>query len=312
MQGLDIAREYYNRYGKPMLEEKFTEYADRIAVGLVGEGSECLGFDDEISTDHDFEPAFCLFITKDDYQKFGFPLERAYSSLPKEFMGLKRNLLSPVGGNRHGVIIIDEFYTKFLGMPNAPKELYEWLYIPPFALLNATSGEVFADKLGEFSAIRNILKKGYPEDVRLKKIAAHTVLLAQSGQYNYPRLIKRGEKGAAQLAVFEFVKHAISVIYLLNNAYEPFYKWAYKGIETLQILNHINDALIGLTEFDNSPDNAEMKFEVINDIAGILIEEFKKQGLTKATCLDLEKHAYSIRDAIKDNTLRNMHIMEGI
>lgn len=43
MKGMDIARRYYEEYGKPMLEEKFPEYVDRVAAGLVGEGSECLG-----------------------------------------------------------------------------------------------------------------------------------------------------------------------------------------------------------------------------------------------------------------------------
>ncbi len=51
---------------------------------------------------------------------------------------------------------------------------------------------------------------------------------------------------------------------------------------------------------------------MIEDIAGLLIAELKKQGLTEATCGDLEKHAYSIQDGIKDGELRNMHIMDGI
>ncbi len=56
---------------------------------------------------------------------------------------------------------------------------------------------------------------------------------------------------------------------------------------------------------------AKMKQEVIEDITELLIAEFKKQGLTEASCGDLEKHAYSIQDGIKDGELRNMHIMEG-
>ena len=60
MKGIELARAFYEEYGKPMIERDFAEYSDRIAVGLVGRGSECYGFDDEISTDHDFEAGFCL------------------------------------------------------------------------------------------------------------------------------------------------------------------------------------------------------------------------------------------------------------
>ncbi len=312
MPGIDISREFYLQYGKPMLEESFPDVIDRIAVGLVGEGSECLGFDDEISRDHDFDAGFCLWITEKDEQDFGFRLERAYAKLPQEFMGLRRSILSPVGGNRHGVITIESFYKRFLGATNAPDTVERWLYTPSHSLLSASNGEVFKDDLGVFSAVRNELLKGYPEDIRRKKLAAHVILMAQSGQYNFIRCISRNECGAAQLAIFEFVKNAISAIYLLNNSYEPFYKWAYKGLCRLPVLGNIGDALQGLTELDNSPTNAKVKQEVIEDIAMLFVEEFKKQGLTKATCNDLENHAYSIQNSIKDIMLRNMHIMDGI
>ncbi len=311
MQGLEIAREFYLQHGKPMLEAQFPETADRIAVGLVGEGSECLGFDDEISRDHDFEPGFCLWITEADERDFGFRLERAYAKLPKEFMGLRRGALSPVGGNRHGVITVEKFYTRFLGAPSAPDTLGRWLYTPTWSLGAACSGAVFADPLGAFSAVREILLQGFPEDIRRKKLAAHTVLMAQAGQYNYFRCLSRGEQGAAQLAVFEFVKHAISTIYLLNNRYEPFYKWAYRGLRQLPVLGAVGDALQALTEMDNTDGNAQIKQTVIEDVAAVLIQAFQEQGLSEAVCGDLEKHAYSIQDGIRDVDLRNMHIMEG-
>ncbi len=312
MRGIDISRAFYLEYGKPMFEELFPDAYDRIAVGLAGEGSECLGFDDDISKDHDFDAGFCLWITAEDEQKFGFRLERAYAKLPKEFMGLRRGLLSPVGGNRHGVITIDAFYTRFLGAPTAPDTTERWLYTPSAALLSASNGEVFCDKLGQFSAVREKILSGYPEDIRRKKLAAHTVFMAQSGQYNYSRCLLRGENGAAQLAVFEFVRHAISVIYLLNNKYEPFYKWAYRGLSSLPVLGHLADALIGLTELDNSQKNAAVKKEVIEDISALLVNEFKSQGLSDSQSEELEVHAYSILKGIADGNLRNMHIMQGI
>ncbi|MBO7309957.1 MAG: DUF4037 domain-containing protein [Clostridia bacterium] len=312
MRGLDISREFYLQYGRPMLDEYFSFAKDRIAAGLVGEGSECLGFDDDISRDHDFDAGFCLWITREDEREFGFKLERAYAKLPKEFMGLKRSIVSPVGGSRHGVVTIEDFYTRFLGAPTAPDSVERWLYTPSHSLLAASNGEVFEDKLGEFSQIRQVLLAGYPEDIRRKKLAAHTVFMAQAGQYNYSRCVKRGELGAAQLAVFEFVKHAISAIYLLNNSYEPYYKWSYRGLSRLKTLGNVGDALQVLTEIDNTNKNFEIKQDAIEDIATLFIDEFKKQELSEAVCADLERHAYSILDGIEYSRLRNMHIMEGV
>ncbi len=311
MQGLELSKAYYEQFGRPMLEEQFPDVIGRMAVGLAGEGSECLGFDDEISRDHDFEPGFCLWITEEDERTFGFRLERAYAKLPKEFMGLSKSPMSPVGGDRHGVMTIERFYRRFLGLPGAPETAEQWLYTPTSSLLAASSGAVFADPLGRFSEIRRILLAGYPEDIQKKKLAAHTVFMAQAGQYNYPRCLSRGETGGAQLAVFEFVKHTISAIYLLNDRYEPFYKWAYRGLRELPVLGHIGESLQALTELDNSEGNAELKQAVIEDIASLYIGVLQDRGLTEAICGDLEKHAYSITDGIREPKLRNLHIMEG-
>jgi len=311
MKGIEIAEKYYEEFGKKMLEDGAFP-TDRIAVGLVGEGSECFGYDDELSKDHDFEPGFCLFITEEDERKFGFKLERAYAALPKEFMGLKRQILSPADGNRHGVIVIEDFYKRFLGATNAPDSDERWFYTPSASLAAACNGKVFTDPLGAFSEVRNVLLKGYPEDIRKKKIAAHVVMMAQAGQYNYGRLIDRGETGAAQLAVFEFVKNAISTVYLLNNKFEPFYKWAYRGMRDLPILSELEFSLSGITELGNSKSQASEKREIIEDIGAMIISELKKQDLTTATCNNLETHAYSVTDKIKSSKIRNMHIMEGI
>ena len=312
MKGIEISKEFYNQYGKPMLENDFSSVLDRIAVGLAGEGSECFGYDDLVSRDHDFDPGFCLWITKEDEKEFGFKLERAYSKLPKEFMGLKRGILSPTGGNRHGVIVIDDFYQKFLGANTAPDTIQRWLYTPSNSLACACNGEVFVDKLGKFSKIREILLKGYPEDVRKKKIAGHIIFMAQAGQYNYARLIDRNETGASQLAIFEFVKHAISTVYLLNNKYEPYYKWAYRGMRDCPILGELETSFAIMTELGNDKKQASEKREIIEDISSMFLAELRKQGLSSATCNNLETHAYRVMDTIKDANVRNLHVMDGV
>lgn len=312
MKGLELSRKFYFEYGKAAIEREFSSVSDRIAVGIVGEGSECFGFDDELSRDHDFEVGFCLWLTREDYEKFGFRLERLYSKLPREFEGVKRLTLSPVGGSRHGVMVIDDFYQRFLGTPTAPSSFEQWLYLPHESLASATNGEVFCDPLGDFSAIRDTLLLGYPEDVRLKKLAAHTTMMAQSGLYNYSRCVKRGERGAAQLCIFEFVKHTISSIYLLNNVYEPFYKWAYRKMSSLKILGGLCESLIALTELGNSEIEAAAKLDSIEEICRLIIKELKDQGISVESSDELEIHARSIQNKIKDPSLRNMHIMDGI
>jgi hypothetical protein len=312
MQGLELSKRFYLNYGKPAIEKEFADVVDRIAVGLVGQGSECFGFDDDISSDHDFEPGFCIWLTQDDYDSFAFRLERLYSKLPKEFEGYKRLTVSPVGGNRHGVMVIDDFYKSFLGSPDLPISLEQWLYIPHEALATACNGEVFVDNLGKFSSIRNTLLLGYPQDVKLKKLAAHLVMMLQTGLYNYNRCIERSENGAAQLCIFEFVKHTISAIYLLNNEYEPFYKWAYRKMRGLKVLSSLESSLVGLTELGNSELEAQAKSESIEEICKLLVDELKKQGLSTADGYDLEKHSMYVQNKIGDPSLRNMHIMEGI
>ena len=311
MKGLELSRLFYEEYGRAMIDELFTNEAGRIAVGLAGEGSECLGYDDELSRDHDFEPGFCLWISREDEERFGFRLERAYAKLPKEFMGYSRLPLSPVGGNRHGVIVIDDFYKKFLGAPHAPESAAHWLYLPSHSLLCASNGEVFRDDLGEFSAIREVIKAGYPTDVKLKKLAAHAIFMYQSGIYNYERCVKRGESAAAQLAVSEFVKHAISFAYIMNDKYEPFYKWAYRGMKDFSLFSDIAPMLERISTTPNDRASFSEKNQIINSISDAFCGELLSEGLSGAKENNLEAHAYSIIARISDVNLRNMHIMEG-
>ena len=293
MKGLELSESYYNEYGKRMIEESFFEYADRIAVGLVGEGSECLGFDDDFSEDHDFEPGFCLFITEEDERKFGFKLERAYARLPKEFMGYSRQKISPVGGARHGVFTVKEFYRKILGYDGAPDSEEKWLFTPSHRLLSASNGKVFRDDLGEFSKIRETLKKGYPESVRRKKIADSLLSMAQSGQYNYERCVKRGENGGAYFSLYEFIKNAVSLTYLLNNRYEPFYKWAFRGMRELPLLSELEAELFLLLSAET---DVSKKVKTVELVAERVADELRRQGLSNVGGNTLHAHAYSVME----------------
>ena len=161
MQGLELAKAYYEEYGAPMLHEQFPELEGLIAAGLCGSGSECLGYDDEVSQDHDFEAGFCLFLPGEDVidRQTAFRLERAYAKLPKEFRGFKKSLLSPAGGNRHGVVRMSEFFLTKLGTPSGELTAYDWFRVPEYSILETVNGEIWRDDSGIFTAKRDALKR---------------------------------------------------------------------------------------------------------------------------------------------------------
>ena len=313
MNGLELSRAYYEQYGEPMLRERFPQLMPLLAAGLAGSGSECWGYDDEISRDHDFEPGFSLFLPGEDVvdRRTAFALERAYAALPKEFMGLKRAMLAPVGGARHGVLRTADFFREKTGSVDGNLSLMEWLTLPEYLLAEAVNGEIFADGLGEVTAIRDRLRHR-PADVRLKKLAGQLLLMGQSGQYNYRRCLLHGETGAAQLAVAEFVKSAMAAVFLLNDIYQPYYKWSFRAMRALPRLSITAELLEYLLTTDNEEEIASEKYAVMEGIAADIIGELQAQGLTQAVCGDLEKHAYSVNDRISDAQIRNLHILAAV
>ena len=313
MKGLDISRAYFEQYGRPMLEEKFPDLLPLLAAGLAGEGSECSRYDDDVSKDHDFEPGFCLFLPGEDVidRRSAFLLERAYAALPREFMGLRRSLMQPVGGARRGVIRIQDFLTAKTGTPDGVLTPEQWLALPEQSLLECVNGEIFFDNSGEITAARERLAY-YPEDVRRKKLAGALLIMAQAGQYNYVRCLSHGEAAAAQWAVFEFVRAAVSAIFLLNKKYMPYYKWSFRALRALPELSLEAELFELLMTTDNDGERRDEKYGIIEGIAADVIDALREKGLSEATCGDLEKHAYSVNDGIVDPEIRNLHILAAV
>lgn len=310
MKGLELSRNYYEAYGAGMIHEQFPEYEEIIAVGLTGSGSECYGFDDEVSRDHDFEPGFCLFLPDEEIvdRKTAFQLERAYAKLPEAFEGFHRQRMNPAGGNRHGVIRISDFFRDKIGCMPEDMRAEQWLTLPESALAEAVNGEIFRDDAGLMTDARSLLQN-MPEDYRRKRLAGHLLAAAQSGQYNYGRCIAHGDSGAAQLAVFTFVQHAMSAWFLMERKYMPYYKWSFRALRELQGGREIAEAMERLITTGNSRQDAEEKRFLIEKMVQRIIRSLEQQGLTEATCGDLGKHAYSVNDGIRDGNVRNLHIL---
>ncbi len=233
MSGLAMARGYYEECGKPVLMSRFPEYFDRMAIGLCGEGSDCLGFDDAQSRDHDHGPGFCIWMPEDLYQQIGPEVQALYDSLPGSWHGYER-LETVQGKGRTGVSTYEQYFERILGMNHLPETEAEWLYVDEFALRAAVSGEIFHDPQGTFTGMLEKLKAHYPKTVYERRLAQEITLFEQCGRYNYPRSARRGDMAGANLLLTEAAMHAAKAIYLLEKTYAPHTKWLMRGLEELK------------------------------------------------------------------------------
>lgn len=313
MKGLELAEKYYEAYGRQMLDDQFADMKGQTAAGLVGYGSECLGFDDDISKDHDYGPSFCIWLPRKIYKEYGARMQAAYDALPREFMGFAGRMEEEQGKGRVGVLCLEDFYEEMIGRSSVPQTDMEWLAIPEEMLATAVNGKVFEDHLRQFSSIRDGLMQYYPHGVWIKKIADSMAKAAQAGQYNYARAMKRGERIAAEMALTEFVKESMHLVYLLNRTYAPFYKWMHRGMQNLSTCSEIGDMLnllyripdpasawegVSATDYVYNLNNNDGRVLIIEAVCNILVQELNEQGLSDLQDNFLQNHIRTVLEKL--------------
>ncbi len=325
MNGRELSEKFFTECGLPAFSESFPDIMPFLCFALTGPGSECYGFDDELSQDHDFEPGFCIFYPENVLdQKQVFKLERAYSKLPDNFCGYSRQKIAPYGGNnRRGVMGIAEFFRRYI--PSScypPDNIEKWAAIKEEALAEATNGFIFKDNYGSFSNLRQYLAVP-PSDIRLKRLSGLLFRLSQSAGYNIPRMIKRGQNGAARLYLAEAAEDFLSCIFLLTENYRPYKKWLFKGAE--KTLYGLRSGEVKRDLPDGLIDRCENIFRVtgliLNDstikeaarlsaeLCEVLADAVNLKFGTLSGGNDIQKTAFELNNKIKDHYLRNSEIM---
>ncbi len=233
LSGMEICRRYYRAFWLPVYKRNFKTKLPQIACGLMGEGSECFGYDDATSRDHDFGPGFCIFlddsVTKEQEEK----LRAAYAMLPPTYMGYTRTVSAKEADGRVGVMRISDFFRRMFGLPKLPETQEQWLAVPEDGLKQATNGELFYDGNGAFSRLLKQLRDGYPESVRLRRMAQELGLMEQCGPYNHARMLSRGDRVTARLYLDRFATAAMRLRHLLAGRYAPYVKWLYRSTKEL-------------------------------------------------------------------------------
>ena len=306
MNGLELSRNYFFNIAEPGLKDQFPELYPRLAVGLVGNGSECFGYDDELSRDHDWGIDFYIWTTDND--KETIPALRGWKNELFEKNPPAHPRSRSEYGARIGVMTCGEFYSGLIGAPEGPRTINEWIRVPEENIAMTVNGDVFFDGAGDFTKTRGYLLKYYPEDIRLKKIAAKCMALAQTGQYNHERVAKRGDSVTLQTVLSRFTDNAIALVFLLNKVYRPYYKWAFRALKDLPILgNEVASLLLHLVEVGGFDDETFSKQrQIIEEMCVLLVNELRAQDLSCSDDRFLAPHGEEVMLRIEDDFLRSL------
>jgi hypothetical protein len=306
MGALELSREYFCEVGEPALKRAFPKLYPRLAVGLVGNGSDRYGFDDEASKDHDWGVDFFLWTTEEDRAHLDALNEwktELFSNYPPHSVAKRSQYCLAITAMTAG-----DFYRQMIGVPDRPQTLGEWIRVPDENFSLATNGAVWLDGAGEFSAIRARLLEYYPEDLRRKRMAAKCMEIAQTGQYNHLRMARRGDVVATRLTLSRYIEAVVALVFLLNRVYRPYYKWEFRMMCGLPILGERLREPLRRLALAPGFDDADLKAQSadIEALCEMLIAELHAQGLARSNDAFMTAQGEEIQASISSEGLRAM------
>ena len=301
-------RRFYDKYVSQLIHSEFAACEDRIAVGIAGEGSDCFGYDDEISRDHDFGTGVCLWLTDEDMARFGYLLSIAYNELVDS---VKRSNYTERLRERRGVMTIHDFYSDILHIDcdtkNCRLSEEDWYRLDHACLKTATNGEVFRDDLGAFTAFRRYLLGYYPDRVWRTRIAEQLHEYASAFQVNYARCMTRRDLVAAELCRARGVSAAMELYFLLRREYPPYYKWTFRALTAMDAegvfsakISELAATPIRREAWDGSrylPNRLNYKDRLValsEEIASEIDQMLAEQGLIRVRSRYLEVHVDAV------------------
>jgi hypothetical protein len=236
--GLSLAERFYREAVRPILDQSFPGLPH--AAGLLGEGSEVLGFDTPVSADHHWGPRALLFLDEEDHAKQANAIrDTLRRRLPRTFLGWSTNFSDPdladhgvqrletissgEVNHRVDVLTLRRFIQDYLGIDvQAPLTARAWLTLPSQKLRTMTEGAVFHDAVG-LEELRTRFT-WYPHDVWLYALAAGWARIAQE-EHLMGRAGQVGDEIGSALIAARLVRDLMRLCFLMERQYAPYPKW---------------------------------------------------------------------------------------
>lgn len=198
------------------------------AAAVIGGGSEVLGFDDVISSDHDWSPHVTLFLNDDDYTQNSSAINQALSdALPPAFQGypvsMKTDGLAWHDGRCTEVQTMRNYILHYLNFDiNNDITPLDWLIFPEDRLRSITAGAVYHDEIG-LEALRYRFAY-YPNDVWLYLMLAGWNRIGQE-EHLMGRAGSAGDELGAAVIASRLVRDIMRLCFMMERQYAPYPKW---------------------------------------------------------------------------------------
>jgi Domain of unknown function (DUF4037) len=217
VSGLDLARRFYQQAVRPLLGDQ------PHAAALLGNGSEVLGYDDAVSTDHDFGPRVQLFLADET------AVADAVASL------------CTVPGQVE-ITTAEQLFRQRLGVdPLAGMRLVDWLVAPTQILASLTAGAVFHDPHGALEGRRRVLR-WYPEDVWRYALAAGWLRVGQEEAF-VGRAGATGDDLGSRLVAARLIRELVRLAFLVERRWAPYSKWLGRAFAGLPLAARLSPHL---------------------------------------------------------------------
>jgi hypothetical protein len=263
--------------------------ATPYAAGLLGWGSDVLGYDTERSTDHGWGPRLSIFVDADQVGRTKAAID---GGLPQTFGGHPLRFGWDTQEPVHHICVstLGDWLTGQLGVDASQgMTTRDWLVVPQQQLLGVVAGQVYADD-GRLGPVRTDLS-WYPDDVWLWLLACQWRRIDQEEPF-VQRTAEVGDDLGSAVVTARLVRDLMRLSLLMARAYTPYTKWLGTAFAAL--------------DHDDGLDQALRRAVTAQDLPG------REQALTEAYGLVAGRHnALRITEAVEP-TVRQFHDRPGM
>lgn len=333
IKGKQLCKDFFNECAKPVIDRYFP--ALKYSAGLIGYGSDVLGYDDEISTDHMWGPRFYMFLSEDDTELKENIFKAFCENLPYTYKGFSVNFTKPDlsdngvqrpefidKGNVNPLIFIttfEEFLEEQLGTADLDNITgYDWLSFSEHRLLSLVRGTFFADGLECAERLSKI--KFYPEEVKLYLIASCWDIIASEQAFIKRSAVCEDDIGS-RIICARIAERLMRLCFLYKETYAPYSKWFGTAFKKLEINQEIKDAVAEALSGDSchERENGIVKAQAlvanlhneskVTDLVEYKIENYYGRDIK---VIFAEKFAEATKEKLKNTVFETMPLVGNL